>query len=244
MKNKFFYILITLLSLSAVAQKRTTLRGHIISGTAVVTDAYVINKSLGQETISDVNGNFSIPAQVGDKLVVYSKRTELREFFVTKSSFKENPYTLEVKPMVTELEEVVISDSVQLAAGFPRMAPKYTPAEAKWRAGSGTYHMDQGVMIHGDAIINRLTGRRAALKSALTTEKKEATMEAITNDVELVELIEQDLEIPSDYVRGFLFYLVEDKEFADALKANNAELSKTRLISLAETYKQNLKSGE
>jgi len=243
MKNKFLHLLFTLLSLSAIAQKRTTLKGHIVSGNAVVTDAFVINKSLGKETISDINGNFSILAQVGDVLVVYSKRTELREFSVNKESFKENLYTLEVKPMATELEEVVISDSVQLAAGFPRMTPKYTPAEAKWRAGSGTYHMDQGLMIHGDAIINRLTGKRAALKSALTTEKKEATMEAITNDAELVELIEQDLEIPSDYVRGFLFYLVEDKEFADALKASNTELSKMRLIRLADTYKQNLKSG-
>jgi len=242
--NKFFYILFTLLCLPAFAQKRVPLNGRITADNTTVTNAFIINKHLGKETRTDGNGNFTIMARSGDILVVYSKGTELREFYLTEASFKESPYRLEVKPVTIELEEVVISDSIPLSAGFPRMQPKYTPAEAKLKAATDTYHMDQGLMIHGDAIINKLIGRSAALKKALSTERKEATMEAIANDAALVEMIQQDLEIPEEYVRGFLFYLVEDVEFAAALKAKNSDLSKTRLLHLAETYRQNLQSGE
>ncbi len=51
-------------------------------GDARVPGVFVINKNSGQEVKTDGQGNFSIPARNGDRLVVHSAFTEDREFLL------------------------------------------------------------------------------------------------------------------------------------------------------------------
>ena len=238
--NKLIYILMLFVSLTGFAQ-RQNLQGHVQAGATPVSGVFVINKTSGTETKTDATGNFSILAQENDIVVVYGEKTELEEFIVTQAAFKNTPYIMEVKPKAFELEEVVINDSVPAVPGLPRAEPKYTVAERRVSAATGTYTLDEGVMVNMDAIVNRISGKTKNLKKALQTERKEAAIQKI-NDSELQDQIEKNLGIPAEYVQGFLYYIVEDSEFLASLKSKNTDTSRMLLVGLAEKYRSLIKS--
>ena len=112
MLNKLLYIFAVIFSLSAVCQDRQNIQGHVTAGNTAVAGVFVINKATGIEIKTDNDGNFNIPARAGDYLVVYSSSIEVREFYISDASFKEQPYSMEVKPSAYELNEVVITENI------------------------------------------------------------------------------------------------------------------------------------
>ena len=74
-----------------------------------------------------------------------------------------------------------------------------------------------------DGLLNTISGRKAMLKKEIVVEKKEnslARMEVLFDDKYYIET----LRIPSDYIRGFQYYCVEDKRFAEALETKNNDI--------------------
>ena len=242
MANKLLYIIIILFSLPVFCQERQSLQGHVTAGNTVVAGVFVINKATGIEVKTDNNGNFTIPARAGDFLVVYSSNVEVREFYISDTSFREQPYNMEVKPSAYELSEVVINEDVsaQKLGIVPKNQKKYTVAERRlYTAGDWkpTFSVGTlaGVVLPTDFIINAISGRTKMLKKALKTETKEFAIEKINGLYTEQELID-NLKIPEEYVQGFLFYAVEDAACAKALKSKNDDLSKLLLMELAKKY--------
>jgi hypothetical protein len=235
MPNKLLLLLLLLFSVPALCQERTILHGRVteVSSGDGINDIYVINKKAGVETKTDASGNFEIPAKVNDMLTIYSTKTVVREFAITEASFKETPYLVSVGFQAYQLDEVVINDSVNsVSLGLPRARHVYTPAERKlYTAG----RIGIGTLIPIDAIINAISGRTKMLKKAVETEKKEMLMEKIGN-IYTEEQIIADFKIPKEYVGGFIYYVVEDKDFAAAMKSKNTMLAKFLMTGLAEKY--------
>lgn len=242
---KWLTCLMLLFCVAAMGQERTIMQGKITAGEYIVPGVFVINKATGAEVKSDATGCFRINARVGDQLAIYGDKIEVREFSVNEFSFKEVPYIMEVKPKGTELREVVIDKVTPESLGLvPANQKQYTVAERRLRAAGGSLEIGigNGITIGLDGIINMISGRIKMLRKAYETEKKEFAIEKV-NGIYLDEQIEAELKVPKEYVRGFLFYVVEDEVFIAALNAGNKELARLNLIRLSESYRERVGSG-
>lgn len=243
--KKLLYILVILLSIQAFSQER--LYGKVVSYNEPVPGVYVINKRTGDEVKTDNNGLFGLEVKTGDELAVYSPKIITRNFTVNKKWFDESPFILSVDQQFYELEEVVIDNRItsESLGLVPKGQKQYTPAERRlkaagdmtptWLAGPGSI----GGAVPFDPIINALTGRTRMLKNALETERKEALKEKIAGIYSEDKFIDE-LRIPKEYVEGFVFYLIEDVAFVEALKANNPKTD-ILLVDLSVKYLELLK---
>jgi len=213
---------------TALCQERLPLVGRVLAGAMAAEGVFVINKATGAEVKTDAAGNFTLPAIAGDKIAVYSSKINVRDFTISDASFKEMPYVLEVEKKSYELEEVVVqgyaitSESLGIV---PKDQKKYTVQERR------IYTATQGT----DALFNALSGRTSMLKKAAETEAKEGVIERLNGMFTDQEIIDQ-FKIAAENTRGFIFYVAEDIQLANALKENNEGIIKLLLTGLAEKY--------
>ncbi|TRW22041.1 hypothetical protein FMM05_18995 [Flavobacterium zepuense] len=226
--SKLLHILLLLVSLPAISQERKALQGRVVSGDMAVPDVFVINKATAAETKTDALGNFNIQAKAGDVIVVYSAKTEVRQFAISDASFKEVPYVVSINLNAYELEEVVVEGSTinSVSLGIvPKDQKQYTPAEKKlFTAEDGT-----------DALFNAISGRTKMLKKAAETEKKVSLIEYL-NGMYTEEEVTTEFGIPADKVKAFMFYAADNKDLAETVKGNNESLVKLKLIDLSRQY--------
>lgn len=234
--NRLLYIIMLLLTLQAVCQERQNLLGRIITGSNGVSDVFVINKTAGVEVKTDDKGYFTIQAKSGDGLIFYNSKIIVREFTLNQDSFKTSPLVISVNYGPQELDELVINKYGKInseALGIvPKGQKRYTVAERRLYTASA---MTVGTVIGLDPILNAISGRTRMLKKAYETEKLEASlslMGGLYNEDEIME----NYKIPEQYVRGFMFYAIENKEFAAAIKGKNKVLANFLMTDLAEKY--------
>lgn len=248
MKTKLL-IIFTLFTLCLSAQDRKPLRGIVTLNDARVPGVFIINRNTGAEVKSDARGTFSIPARNGDKLVVHSSFTEDREFYISDESFKKMPYILAVESKATEIEEVVVDDSLKVVQPVSRVAA-YTPAERRVNAGAATkvHNMPVtregggGVNVPLDATLNGADKRRA-LRRELNTEQLQKNINSI-NSIYSNDRITEALGIPAEKVEAFLYYAAEDPGLGKTLKQGNTEQNRTILGALAARYLEMQEGGE
>lgn len=247
--NKLLYLLL-FITLPVFAQERKPLQGRIMVGDAVVNDLFVINKKTGSEVKTKDRGDFTIDAKNGDVLVVYSNRTEVREFTVSELSFTDVPYIMSVNAKSYELNEVVINQTVtsESLGLIPKGQKRYTPAERRLKTASDFQPSlflppSPGIGIPTDVIINAISGRTKMLKKALKTEGKVYAIEMI-NGLYTEQELRDELLIPAEYTQGFIFYAAEDATCAAALKSRNDDLAKLTIANLALKYRTILQEHE
>lgn len=223
-------------TLTALCQERKILEGKVVSDVTGVPNVYVINKTTGLEVKTDYKGFFTIEANPGDKLVVYNAKIIVREFKLLPDSFKEQPYVISVNYNAYELDEVVIDKYGKIDAETLGLVPKgqlqRTVAERRlYTAGA----FSVGTVIGLDPIINAISGRTKMLRRAYETEKKETIADNIRGIYNEDEITSQ-YGIPKEYVDGFIFYLVEDESFKDAIKKDNKQYIDFLMMNLAKEY--------
>jgi hypothetical protein len=226
--NKLLYLLLCI-TLPALCQERQTLQGKVMVDDAPLSGGFVINKQSGTEVTTDGKGFFSIDAKAGDRLVVYSNKTNVREFLLGQASFVNMPYVLSVEARSEQIEEVVINTPAVTSESLglvPEGQKQLTVAERRLAAASS------GPV---DILLNLLSGRKKMLERELATEKKEMAMESLNGLINEDE-IAAEYGIPADKVQGFLFYVIETPEMADALKSGNAQRVNLIMIQLAPKY--------
>lgn len=240
-------ILLLLLSAITFAQGRKALRGTVNAGGVPIANIFVINKQTGDETKTDSQGGFNIAAKPGDRIAVYSDKTETREFAITEDSFRYPPYIVAVDYKVTELDEVVVEDKQDpYTLGDKGRLAAHTPQERKAVAGAriGPRINDptvQGVAINGDGIINIFTGKRKAIKRALEMERKEkliVSFKGMYNEV----VLNEEFGIPKENVDGFIYFVTEDKKMAKAIEANDKPKAEELMPDLVLEYIDNIKN--
>lgn len=236
MKTKLL-LLIALFTLSLSAQDRKTLQGVVVIGDARVPGVFIINKSAGTEAKTDARGNFTIQAKNGDRLTVYSAFTEDRDFYISQDAFKQVPYMLAVEAKTTQLETVIVNDTLSIIQ--PVIGTKeYTVAERRVNAGGAVKVRtmeDQGggVAIPLDAVLNG--GKAKTLKRELATEQLEkvvARIRALYTNEEIV----QTLHIPAGKEDAFVYFAAEDEALTKTFNDNNADQARLRLAELSQQY--------
>lgn len=217
-----------LFSAASFAQERKPLNGKITSEAPDLEGIYVINKTADVTVTTLQGGYFTINARANDTLVFSAIQFVAKELAVDESHFKGDLVFVALEPMVRSLDEVVVTKSTITSESLrivPKGQKRYTPGERK------VYTATQGV----DGIFNAISGRTKEVKKAAEYEKKENLMEKI-NYIYTEEQIVNDLKIPMDYVRGFIFYAVEDKEFAAAINSKNDGMARLHMSRLSVEY--------
>ncbi|MGV3460037.1 MAG: hypothetical protein ACO1N9_06240 [Flavobacterium sp.] len=225
MQNKFFYILLLFACTIAGAQ-RVSFSGKVLSGAMPVEGVLIVNLTAEKEVRSAKDGTFTLQAQPGDVLAISDTRIKEYRMILTADMMAEQPYRVYVNLLQIQLDEVLVTGfNLATILGIP-VGRAYTPAERSLRTAASmapTFDKQMtGGFIPLDPLINAFSGRTKTLKKNLDREKKYTAMDALSayySDDALVT----EFNIPSDYVQGFKFYLAEDQQFTNALKAGNAK---------------------
>jgi hypothetical protein len=208
------------------------LHGKIVVESGNVGGVTVINLVNEKTAISDGNGDFFILAKAEDLLVFTSVNLEYYRRIIEEEDLKPDVLNIKMTAKITELEEVIVNKHSEINAVSLGISAKgikhYTPAERRLFTANST---------PVDALLNLMSGRTAMLKKGIEVEKKEYLLAKI--DV----LFEDDyyvntLKIPTDYVKGFQYYCVEDEKFATSLRSKNKTMAMFLIVPLAEKYNE------
>lgn len=211
-------------------------RGKIIADSVAVDRITIENVTTDKTVFSDVNGFFVITAKEGDILVFTAVNLEGIRMKIDKLDMQRELITVKMLPKSIILKEVIVNESSITAESLgiiPYGQKKYTPAERKlYTATSGN-----GI----DGLLNAISGRKAMLKKEIIVEKKEqllAKIEIVFEDKYYIE----NLKIPTDYIKDFQHYCIDDSGFANALRSKNKTLMMFLIVRLAENYNKIISS--
>ncbi|MBP6041274.1 MAG: carboxypeptidase-like regulatory domain-containing protein [Flavobacterium sp.] len=192
---------------------------------------YVINLTTENAAITDSKGYFTIKAAVGDSLLLSSVQFKSVKKAITTQDLN-NLFFVIMQPIMNELKEVVVKRptvSAESLGIIPYGQKKYTPAERKIFTATSGFGIDP--------LLNLFSGRTAMLKKELEVEKKEGYLVQLENLFDNNHFV-NTLQIPSDYVKGFLYYAVENPKFTRVLNTKNRTSIEFLMSELAVQYRE------
>ncbi len=218
------------------------LHAKVIANSIPVERATITNIMDGTSLITDDIGQFSIYAKEGDLIKISGVAFQTKLVVLKAEDFGENIFIISIKVKLNQLEEVKVTKLSGVSLGIISPFTKhYTPAERKLNSASNAYPtLGVGNFIGGsaglDPVLNWMSGRTAMLKKEVEVEKKETLMDKIEDWYE-TKYFTQTLKIPEEYVKGFEYYIVEDTQFAEAIKSKNKTMATFIMNELALRYK-------
>lgn len=234
MKQKILFGLFLFLFFQSV-YSQTLLKGKVISEAFALENIAVINLTTNASAETLKEGYFSIMAKPKDTLLFSGMQVRGIQVVLEATDFSENLFFVKLKPQINQLEEVNVYknfdfDPVKMRI-LSKPAKKYTPAERRiYEATSGS---GIGPL---NPILNAISGRTAMLKKELLIEKEERLMyrlSAIFED----EFYTENLKIPSEYIKEFQYYVINDANLIMQLKAKNNVMVAFVLGELSEKFK-------
>lgn len=236
--SKHFISIISIIFISFLTNAQESvskkLKGKVIADSSDLESIYIVNLKTNNASLTERGGYFEISASVGDTIMFSSVQFKGVKIALKKEDFEKELLFVKMETLMRQLDEVKIMQYKGINAVSLGIVPKgikvYTPAERKLytaTTGSG--------LVSVDGILNMISGRTAMLKKEAVVEKKEQLIARIGYLFE-DDYFTDKLKIPSDYVKGFQFYLVEDVKFAEALKEKNKIKAQFLMGELAIKY--------
>ena len=227
MKNWFVVLFFfPILCMWSQTSNEKLLNGVIIADSASVVGIDVVNLGNEKVTVTNNKGEFSILAKVDDILVFSSMTLDMKRMLVDEDDLKLEKIIIYMTPKINELNEVIVKKNAVEGISIFNVQKHYTPAERK------LYTATSGIL---DAPLNWLSGRTEMLKKEIIVERKERMLNKVGVLYEDKFYI-QTLKIPEIYIDDFQRYLIEDKEFAAALKVKNRTMMLFLISKLAVNY--------
>ena len=229
--------------LVVLSQNDSIVSGKIVSESSLLEGIHVINLSKRNGSITDARGYFQIKAKVSDTLQFSAVNLKATRYVMKQSDYSNDLLLIKMESLITELEEVAIinyKNIYAVALGIiPANQKSYTPAERKLAAAEDfKWYSPLLIPLGGmsvDGLINSISGRTDMLKKELVVERKEL-LQAKTSDYFERKYFIETLKIPDEYVDGFLFYIVENEKFVNAMKDKNKTMATFVLSELAVDY--------
>lgn len=219
-----------LLPIIVFCQNDTIITGKIVSESTNLEGIHVLNISKKTGEITDTRGYFKIRAKVNDTLQFSAVHLKATQYIIKQHDFKSELIFIPMKSLISELDEVTLINYKNInAISLGIISPNtkiYTPAERKVRTAT------TGLL---DPLLNLISGRTKVLKNDVAIEKKEHLQAKTTDYFERNYFIEK-LNIPEDYVDGFLFYIADNARYARAMKDKNKTMATFILSELAVEY--------
>lgn len=230
--KKYIQIVFLLLFQIVVSQNDSIIKGKIIVDTNYNDGVTIVNISNKTNTISGNGGYFVIKATVNDTLLFSSLHFDVIKLKITQRDFGQNLLFVKMTPRSKLIEKILITDQTVITAESMGLIPKgqkrYTVAERR------ILSSEVGKVSVG-GIINAITGYNKELKKNLEIEKKEMLIEKIRNQFEKDYFV-STLQIPENYIDGFLYYIGEDKKSYEILNDTDKYTKMFKLADLAVEY--------
>lgn len=244
--NKIFPLLLFLLyGLSSAGQERELLPGKLIAEDGEISFINIINLSSRTGTTNNSEGEFEIQVAKQDTILFSSIQYEPREIIITEEVLKKAFLTVLLVEKIDELKEVNISDIslsgnlgkdlefiptlTQADLGFPMSdIPKPTIIERKLKTASNVSTSSKKnppglINVSLDGILNRINGKIERLQKAAANEDLSQAVDAGVAAMPVSFF--NDLKIPEDRIRDFVYFCAEDLNFQDLLpEAKRLEL--------------------
>lgn len=227
MKNWFVVLLFftTVCTWSQTSNEKL-LRGKIVADSVSVARIDVVNLGNEKVTVTNNKGEFSVLAKADDILVFSSMTLEMKRMLVDEDDLKSETITIYMTPKINELNEVIVKKNATEGISIIPGQKHYTPAERK------LYTATSGLL---DAPLNWLSGSTEMLKKEIIVERKERMLNKVGVLYDDKYYI-QTLKVPEIYIDDFQRYIIEDKEFAAALKVKNRTMMLFLISKLAVNY--------
>lgn len=243
-----FLFVVTISSGQSLAISKR-LNGKVTADYNDLEGIYIVNLKTERATLTERGGYFSITASVGDTLMFSAVQFKGLKVALKENDFEKELFFVKMKPLIRFLDEVRINEYKNInAVSLGIISPNtkhFTPAERKLNTASNAYPSlgigtKIGVSAGLDPLLNWMSGRTTMLKKELEVEKKETLMDKIERWYE-EKYFTETLKIPQEYVKGFLFYIVEDSKFVEAMNAKNKTMATFVMNELATKYLELLK---
>lgn len=229
-RNNTFPFFLLFISQFVFSQNEKLINGKIVVKDAFPQGVHVINLSNEAETITNSNGEFSILVQPDDLLVFSAIHLDYMRKIVEGKDYDSGLLILEMTSRINALDEVEVKNNSGMNAValgiLSKPAKSYTPAERRLNAAIGSPI---------DALINMLSGRTEMMKDGVEIEKKEFLLEKL-DGLYSDEFYLENLGIGKEKIKGFHYYVIEDKRFSEALDSKNKTLATFLMIEMAARY--------
>lgn len=247
MKMKFMakrlLLLFIFFPLVVLSQNDSLVNGKIVSESSLLEGIHVINLATRNGVVTDSRGYFQIKAKVSDTLQFSAVNLKATRYIIKATDFSNDLLLIKMESLITELEEVAIINYKNINAVALGIVPAnqrtYTPAERKLAAaGDFKWYSPLLIPLGGmsvDGLINSVSGRTTMLKKELVVERKEQLQDKTIDYFERKYFVET-LKIPDEYVDGFLFYIVENEKFSNAMNDKNRVMAAFVLTELATEF--------
>lgn len=239
MGKKIFCVFVLFLFQNLLAQEDIQ---KILNGKVVVEGnssgfVKVINLNAEKEVTTDYSGYFTISAQKGDILIFSGDQLKMRQITLKEENFKEMIFVVDVRMVVTQLDEVVVTKSKITAKSLGIIQEDIvlqTVAERR---------LNQESFLGLGGLINAFSGRTSMLKDNLAVEKKNSDLE----DLQILfgeEFYVNQIKIPKEYIKAFQYYCIEDRDFVKTLVKGDKSWIKFSLVDMARRFKVRNSSGQ
>ena len=230
----FFVLFISLMSAQVWGQSspEKTVALHVVVDTVSIEKVNVLNLRSNQTVATNKKGVCVVRVKTGDILVITAVNLETRRHEITAQEYETQVALQKMSYRITPLEEVNVNENANVnetSLGIVAAnQKKYTPATRKLRTAQTGFL---------DPLLNKMSGRTSDLKKQITIEEKEKLL------IKLDGLYEEKyytdvLKIAPEAIPGFQYYLIDDPEFAGALKAKNKTLTMFYVKRLALNYNE------
>lgn len=242
--NTLLIVLFVQMSFGQEADSRKIL-GQILEQSNSDEEINIINIATQVTTVSDESGRFSIMANEGDVLIFSAINKESLKYRITNADFNKASIQIKMNSREVELKEVIVNQNAHINAEnlgiISKNQKKYTAAERKLATAGDFKAISLLGLLGGsmqlDPLLNKINGRTEKLKKNVQIEKKEIAVEQLGYLFEEA-YFRNDLKIPSEYIAGFKFYLVENEEVMLLFENKEKEKLKFLLNELALKYNE------
>jgi hypothetical protein len=218
-------------------QNDSIVKGKVVSEYSDLEGIHVVNKNKQRGSVTLRGGYFSITASVQDTIMFSSVGLKGTIHIVTEEDFTKDLLFIPMESLVSELNEVVMTEYKSINAESLGIIPKgmksYTPAERRLKTAS---EFKLGTSMPLDGLINALSGRTKQLKKELKVERKQTFMELLSETYDAKFMV-NTLKLPQEHVEGFLYYVVDEKRLIQAVTSKNNTMAVFLLSELATRYK-------
>ena len=238
MKNNslLFVLLLFFQFVSGQSVGEKQLLFKVLTDSTAIENVNIVNTRNEKATVSDKNGAFAVIVTVGDVLVLSAVNLETKRKTISEEDLKSEMIIIKMAVKTNHLKEVTVNENscinVVSLGILQKEAKKYTPAERKlYTATTG------GGIVPLDPIINWISGRTSMLKKEIIVEKNEKLLMKLDGYYE-EDYYTEVLKIPKEYIKGFQYYLIEDVDFANALRTKNKTMTLFLVKKLASNYNE------
>lgn len=254
---KFILFIIILTPFYSLAQEKL-LMGRIIIDLddASPEGIYITNSRTKLTSITDITGSFSIHAEAGDSLLIRSAFYESRKFYLQPSLMDKELLTIHLNMQPIALDEAIITTKLTgILEKDAKYSSKHDPVaelyaelginpDVKPRRDASDFQMWKDVSplhLNVEKLFESITGDLRRRQNLFAYEDKEAALTEI-REYFGDDYFTEDLNIPHEKIREFIFFAYETTFIPQHHKASNYFKVMEELNRIKDIYLNRLNS--